>query len=244
MTPPDLHPAPPDLTGPPQGVDHLVYAVPDLEEALPRVEAALGVRPVLGGHHPAWGTRNALLALGSQVYLELVGPDPDREGPRPPTLFQVDRIREPGLATWCARAEALEARASSAAAAGVVLGPILEGGRTRPDGTRITWRLSDPQADREGGILPFLIAWGETPHPAGGLPGGARDGLLLQALRAEHPEPERLRRWFRALGVEIPVAAAPVPALVAVLQTPMGEVVHRSDSPAFPSPGPTKGVDP
>ena len=237
-------------------VDHLIYVVPDLEAALPAVEATLGVRPVLGGRHSEWGTWNALLSLGSDVYLEVVAPDPVHaasiasrteagveagktgEGGeidlRSATLFGVDRVRAPRLATWCARAEPLEGRAAAAAAAGLDVGHLLEGGRDRPDGTRVSWRISDPTGDREGGVVPFLIAWGTTPHPAGGVPGGAGHGLTLKGLSVEHPDPERIRRWLKALEVEVPVREAPAPALVAVLNTPRGKVVHRSDAPIFP----------
>lgn len=237
-------------------VDHLIYVVPDLEAALPAVEATLGVRPVLGGRHPEWGTWNALLSLGSDVYLEVVAPDPVHaasvasrtvaggelgetgEGGgrdlRLATLFGVDRVRAPRLATWCARAESLESRAAAAAAVGLDVGPLREGGRERPDGSRVSWRISDPTGDREGGVLPFLIAWGTTPHPAGGIPGGASLGLTMEGLSVEHPDPERIRQWLKVLELEVPVREAPAPALVAVLNTPLGQVVHRSDSPAFP----------
>ncbi len=230
------------------GVDHLIYVVPDLEAALPAVEAELGVRPVLGGRHPEWGTRNALLSLGSEVYLEVVAADPTAgmEGRRdagPATLFGVDRVTGPRLATWCARGEALEARAAAAREEGLDVGDLLEGGRERPDGSRVTWRISDPRREREGGVLPFLIAWGATPHPAYGLPGGAADGLLLRSLTVEHPDPERVRRWMAALGLTVAVAAGPAPALVAILETPRGEVVHRSDAPLFPSSEATEGVN-
>lgn len=58
-------------------IDHLVYAAPDLEEGIARLERLLGVRASPGGQHLAWGTRNALIALGDEVYLEIIGPDPE-----------------------------------------------------------------------------------------------------------------------------------------------------------------------
>jgi hypothetical protein len=37
-------------------VDHLVYTTPDLDRGIVEIERLLGVRPTLGGRHPAWGT--------------------------------------------------------------------------------------------------------------------------------------------------------------------------------------------
>jgi hypothetical protein len=50
-------------------VDHLVYATADLDRGVAEIELLLGIRASPGGRHPAWGTRNALVALGSMSYL-------------------------------------------------------------------------------------------------------------------------------------------------------------------------------
>jgi hypothetical protein len=197
---------------------------------------ALGVRPALGGRHPQWGTWNALLSLGDGVYLEWVAQDPAvaRDGGGPATVFGVDQVQVPRLMTWCARDEALERTAARARSEGIDLGPVLAGGRDRPDGSRVEWKVTDPRMDRTGGLLPFLIDWGTTPHPSGELPGGAKDGLTLSALWIEHPDPDEIRRRLQSMGVEVPVRLAGAPALVANLSTPLGSVVHRSDRPTFP----------
>lgn len=59
-----------------KSVDHLVYATTDLENSIADLDGCLGVRAAMGGQHVGRGTRNALVALSDNSYLEIVGPDP------------------------------------------------------------------------------------------------------------------------------------------------------------------------
>jgi len=204
-------------------IDHLVLAVPDLEDGVKHVHELLGIRAEPGGRHPAWGTRNALLALGPRVYLEIVGPDPDRDTPDPPTLFGLDRIEGPRLVTWAARTRDLEGSLAEAAAAGLALGRVMEGSRQTPAGGLLTWRLTDPAVMPAGGLVPFLIDWGRTEHPAGTLPWAGR----LTELRGLHPDPAEVRRSLQALDLLLPVEPAPSPGLVARISTQEGDVELR-----------------
>jgi hypothetical protein len=205
-------------------VDHLVLAAPDLDEGVDVVEALLGARAAPGGRHPGWGTRNALLSLGTRCYLEIVGPDPERSGGGPPTVFGISGLTAPRLVTWAAREGDLEEAFRRAVARGVPLGTVSAGERERPTGESLSWRLTDPEAVVADGVVPFLIDWGSTAgHPALDAPPAGR----LVELRGEHPDPDPVRALLRALELPLEVAAGPRPALVAVVETARGRVELR-----------------
>ncbi len=214
-----MSPLPPDLK---DRLDHLVFGVPDLERGIALLEERLGLRAAVGGRHPDRGTRNAVLALGPRAYLEVLAPDPAWSGGR--RWMGIDDLAEPRLLTWAVRGHPLPDLVARARAAGIPLGEVRAGARTRPDGTVLRWHLTDPQELVADGLVPFFIDWGGSPaHPAQRAP----QGLLLLDLWAEHPQPERIRAMLAALALPLPVRPGPRPALVALLRTPRGEVILR-----------------
>lgn len=198
-------------------IDHLLLGAPDLESGMDHVERRLGTRPAPGGRHPAYGTRNALLRLGSACYLEVIAPEPGVPAPDRGIAFGVKGLAEPRLVAWAMRHPAIEKAAGS-----VGLGVVEAGSREREDGTTLRWRLTDPYAERLGGVLPFLIDWGETRHPAASAPPGGR----LLELRVEHPSPAPVRAALQELGIAdaVDVGRGDAPRLVAVVRTPDGIV--------------------
>jgi hypothetical protein len=204
-------------------VDHLVYATPDLAAAIKQVERLFGVSAVSGGQHPGWGTRNALIGLGDNTYLEIIGPDPNQPKPGRPRRFGIDELKAPRLVTWAAKGTDLEAIVKNAKSRGLDLGQVQAGRRRRPDGVLLSWRLTVSPVLNEGGIVPFFIDWGETPQPAVGLP----KGCLLGALRAEHPDANRVQAELSSLGVNLRVDSGSAPAIIATIRTPKGDVELR-----------------
>jgi hypothetical protein len=200
-----------------------VYGAPVLEPAVVDLERRLGVRATPGGRHPDEGTWNAIIPLGPAVYLEIVAPDPNQPAPSRPRWFGIDTLLNPRLVTWAAKSSGLEELVVAARGAGLALGPVRSGSRRRPDGTVLTWRLTDPATLVADGIVPFFIEWGATPHPAGAGPYQAR----LTGLRAEHPDGDRIAAQLLQLGVGWEIRLAPEPALIAMLETPRGPVELR-----------------
>lgn len=202
-------------------IDHLIYAAPALESGIDAIEALLGVRPVYGGQHPGRGTHNALLGLGSEVYLEVIAPDPDQPDVPRPLWIPADRVAEPRLIYWAAKSNDLAALVEKAGRSGLKLGEVSSGSRARPDGQLLSWQLTGPRANPADGIIPFFIDWGDSPHPALGLPQGGK----LVALQARHPAPGKVSAWMQMLGLDMKVEYGPEPALSARIQAPEGVVV-------------------
>ena len=184
-------------------IDHLVYAVPSLPAAVTDVEERFGVRAQAGGRHIGLGTRNALLALGDQTYLEIIAADPGQPEPAKPRPFGVDNISHGRLAAWALACD------------------DIDGQRTTPIGTVLRWRLTVKQM--AGGLAPFLISWGDTEHPARSAP----RGLTLEAFHIEHPDPPSLAPLLTALGADVEIKPTAGAALVARLSGPNGGTVLR-----------------
>ena len=202
-------------------VDHLVYASADLERGIAEVEQLLGIRASLGGQHPNWGTRNALVALGPNSYLEIIAPDPDHSPPAEGRPFGLEALGSSRLVGWAAKGSGLTNFRDAAAQHGVELGRVLSGSRKQADGTVLMWKLTDLRCVIADGIVPFFIDWGTTPHPAL----VASRGATLVSLVATHPDADRVRQMLRVIGVDLPVDAGRAPALMAQIDCPNGRVV-------------------
>jgi hypothetical protein len=201
-------------------LDHLVYATPDLNLGIDTIEKVLGVRATPGGQHPGLGTRNALVALGPTSYLEIIGPDPEQPKPAGPRRFGIDELKAPRIVRWVAKSNDLETVAATAAQKGVKLGPVIPGSRRRPDGVVLSWRYTDPNVVEANGLIPFFIDWGTSPHPSA----TAARGATLAAVRAEHPDAERVHKMIDALGLELRVQKGSAPAIIATIDSPKGRV--------------------
>src|SRR5690242_9670475 len=193
-------------------LDHLVYATPDLEATCRELEVRLGVRASAGGQHPGRGTHNALIVIGPKAYLEIIGPDPSQPETRP-VWFDIDQLTAPKLITWAVRVDELEAFVKEIPR-GTKLGAVRSGSRKTPEGTTLSWQLTEPQLLQGVGVVPFLIEWNSPLHPAD----SAITGPPLIELRIEHPEPELIRAQLHGLRLEVAIEQGWCPALVAIFQ--------------------------
>lgn len=81
-------------------------------------------------------------------------------------------------------------------------------------------RMDGARRPRMDGVIPFLIDWGASAHPAESGPGGLR----LAHLRVQHPDAARANAVLEALGLDLRVEPGVRPRLVARLATPRGAI--------------------
>ena len=210
----------------PLPLDHLVYAATDLGETITRFERGLGVRATCGGRHEALGTHNAILPLGPARYIELIALDPMNPTPPLPPPFGLATLTEPRLASWAVRSVDLAADTLRAKREGYDPGLTLPVSRTTPDGAPLAWRLTLRPDGFGDGVIPFVIDWGDSPHPSGSADRGGAS-CHLQRFEASHPRPETIADALGALGVELDVQPAPTARLHATLRGPAGTLELR-----------------
>ena len=131
-------------------LDHVVILVNDLDAAT-RQWSGDGFTVTPGGVHADGLTHNALICFADGSYIELLA-----FRTAAPTTHRWERLRPfPGPIDYAVAVSDLPTFAQQAMERGLRYSPVTEGGRQRPDGVTIRWRLSWPPPDAEG--LPFLI---------------------------------------------------------------------------------------
>src|SRR5690606_40945488 len=98
--------------------------------------------------------------LGEGRYFEVVGPDERQDVT--PRWFGIAALTRPRLAGWAIRAERIDFVVAGAREREYDPGDAVSMSRQAPDGEVMTWRLTMPKST----LVPFLIEWGETPHPS------------------------------------------------------------------------------
>ena len=196
-------------------IDHVVVAVTDLEAAAQLFEERHGLVSQEGGRHPAWGTANRIVPLGS-AYLELIAVVDEEIAAATSVGRWVGSAAtaEGSPLGWVVRPDDL-----TVTAARLGLG-VHEGSRATPSGEIVRWRSAGMEVAVEEPALPFFIEWesafpGSTaspnPHSITRLELSGDDGKLAEWL-GDHDLPIEVR------------PGDPGPTAI-VLTGPAGEVV-------------------
>jgi hypothetical protein len=154
-----------------------------------------------------------------RTYLEIIAPDPGQPEPFLPRPSGRDGGRRGGLAGWAIACGDIDAAVAKARSRGYDPGEVAGMQRAAPTGAVLRWQLTlGAVAD---GLVPFLISWGDTEHPARSAP----RGLILESFHLEHPHPASLAPILIALGADAQIRPAAAPALIARLSGPNGSTV-------------------
>jgi hypothetical protein len=199
-------------------LDHILLGSADLEAGIAFVEERTGVRAAFGGVHPGAGTRNALLSLGRNRYLEIIAPDPEQ--PASADARDLKSLEKPVLVGWAAHPGDIEQFAARLKEQGIAATGPKPGSRKRPDGRVLNWKTLVLKDDA-GGLLPFFIEWGANAlHPSVDAP----QGCSLTLFEAATPSPDVLRKQSDQLQLDIPITQAKTPRLHAIIDGPKGQL--------------------
>jgi catechol 2,3-dioxygenase-like lactoylglutathione lyase family enzyme len=179
-------------------LDHVVILVDDLERASADY-GALGFTVVYGGEHADGVTENALVAFEDGSYLELIHfKRPAPEG----HFFERGYKAGEGLIAYALVPDDIERAIAEARERGLEIDGPRAGGRLRPDGTRLEWKIGTPRTPD----LPFLCAdvtprelrvpGGKAREHQNGVVGMANIGV--QVINLE----ESVERYKALLGIE------------------------------------------
>ena len=200
-------------------LDHLVWASPSLDDAMAAFADMSGVEPMAGGRHMGLGSRNAVAALGPDVYLAIDGPDETQplEGNYGARLKAL-----PGavLSRFAVQTDDLAAAQKVLADHGYT-SEVKPGGRSGANGQTYSWESLAVSDTSLGAGMPLIKTWLTPDHPSAEAPAGCR----LIALTVAHPEADKLRAFYDALGLDLPVVDGSAPALTAEVEGPKGRFV-------------------
>jgi len=208
-------------------LDHFLIGVCDLEVGVKEFAERTGVMPTKGGIHPSQGTANYLVTLGNNIYLEIIGPIPDKE---PFGMgLHLNKFTQPQLFWYAATSQCMADTVNQAKSLGFdYLGPI-QGERLTAENIKLTWEILELGNHPYAGCMPFIIDWKDTPHPSSTI----IPKLELNKFKVSTAADKDLLSSFDALGLTVDVLPGTA-ELYLELSTPKG-IVHYSGFPGFRS---------
>lgn len=171
-------------------VDHVVYAAEQdgARATAERLAHRIGVEPVDGGVHPRFGTRNVILPLVGQRYLEVVEVLDHPASDKAP-FGQVVRRRSESGGGWLGWVIAVDNMVAQETRLGR---HAVDGNRHRPDGVELRWQQLGVRGLQADPQLPFFIRWADgIEHPAGStITSCSLTSLMIAG------DPSRVRDWI------------------------------------------------
>jgi hypothetical protein len=206
------------------GIDHIMLGVANLDDGIQAFQNATGVVPVRGGRHPSRGTENALVSLGSDVYLEIIATRSDAEN-----LNDLEKslraLKTPTLVGWAVHVPDIKSASEQIQKLGFVTGEPQPGSRITPRGEKLEWvtlRIEKPNL----ATAPFFIRWSpSTIHPAVSSPGGCS----LQTFELDDPNASDVSRLVAAFNLPVKTQEANRPRMRLQLRCGQRQVSFESE---------------
>lgn len=191
-------------------IDHFVYCVPDLEAAMESFEKMTGCQPVFGGYHTTQGTKNALVNLGYQCYLEFLAIDKENKKITNNRWMGIDLIEKPTMTRWALKSSVIELESEILKEYNSDLSQVAGGQRKTPNGKMLKWKLTMPLFKPKVELIPFLIDWQNSDvHPTDNLPNECE----FVGLEFRTPHPQLLSNIFEQFSFDAKVIKAKEPEI-------------------------------
>lgn len=172
-------------------LDHIVFAAgPDgLPGTTARLSELLGEEFRDGGIHPRFGTRNAIMPLLDDTYLEVVEVLDHPASDKAP-FGQAVRARSESGGGWLGWVVAVDDIKPHEERLGR---EAVNGNRHRPDGVELLWKQLGVKGLQSDPQLPFFVEWAidHENHPSA----GASGSISLTALEIAG-DPARVSEWL------------------------------------------------
>lgn len=200
-------------------LDHIILAIHNLDSGINQIRKLTGIEPIYGGKHPDSYTHNALFAVGSGTYVEILAPRNDLDS-IPGFFKQFEKLTPIG---WAISSSHIEETADILDSEGFRMGKIIPGSRLAANGEKLEWKTSTLLNSNDE-VTPFFINWSDnTVHPSQSSP----RGCTLKQLKIGSDNSidfELLFQSIRLSDLRLSTGNTGMHGLEVVLQTPKGEV--------------------
>jgi len=198
-------------------IDHLVYCVPNLGQGIIDIENKLGVKAIIGGAHLTQGTKNALINLGEDCYLEILAIDKSNIDIKPPRWMGIDLIQSAKITRWALKTQDIIKDSKNLKKHNPDMGHVTGGSRKMTNGKTLTWEIAMPLAAPEVDIVPFITDWSKSEaHPTDTL----NQKCNLLELRLNHPNPKELQNLFDQMQITLKINKSDTPSIQTLIQCP------------------------
>ena len=162
-------------------LDHIILGVNDIQKGIDQFEELTGVRPVMVFSHNGLGCKSARLSFEESVFVEIIGPDPKQPGA--PLHMKLAALPDDEFVPFhyaVRNSRATQLKMKELPDMGFECDHITMYGR---QGEEI-WQWDEVFlcGHNEGGLVPFLIEWGDSEHACAKLPVlGNLEGVTVSA---------------------------------------------------------------